>query len=138
MLSILLVEDHLLFAGVIVRLLKKMEDIADVAVAKTAERALQELEAQEFDLMLVDVSLPQMNGIRLVSLVHEQYPKLPCLMLSGHALAHYVNRALDAGARGYILKDSSLSIMEGIRRVLRGEIYVSPELRNDNRKVAHR
>jgi DNA-binding NarL/FixJ family response regulator len=138
MLSILLVEDHLLFAGVIVRLLKKMEDIEDVAVAKTAERALEELEGQEFDLMLVDVSLPQMNGIRLVALVHAQYPDLPCLMLSGHALAHYVNRALDAGARGYILKDSSLSIMEGIRRVLRGEIYVSPELRNHNSSGVHR
>ena len=132
MLSILLVEDHLLFAGVIVRLLKKMEDIKEVIVAKTAELALQELSTQQFDLMLVDVALPKMNGIRLVALIHDQYPDLPCLMLSGHALAHYVNRALDAGARGYILKDSSLSIMEGIQRVLRGEIYVSPELRNHN------
>lgn len=130
MISILLVEDHLIFAGVIVRLLKRMEDIAEVAVAKTAELALQELAAQEFDLMLVDVALPKMNGIRLVALVHDEYPDLPCLMLSGHALTHYVDRALDAGARGYILKDNSLSITEGIRHVLRGEIYVSPELRN--------
>jgi DNA-binding NarL/FixJ family response regulator len=133
MLSILLVEDHLIFAGVIVRLLKRIEDIEEVAVAKTAELALQELATQEFDLIVVDVSLPKMNGIRLVALVHDQYPDLPCLMLSGHALAHYVNRALDAGARGYILKDSSLAIAEGIRRVLRGEIYVSPELRNHDR-----
>lgn len=130
MLSILLVEDHLIFAGVIVRLLNRMEDIEEVAVAKTAENALQELAQQAFDLLLVDVSLPKMNGIRLVALVHDQYPDLPCLMLSGHALAHYVNRALDAGARGYILKDSSTAITEGIRCVLRGEIYVSPELRN--------
>src|SRR4030095_9161464 len=128
MLSILLVEDHLIFAGVIVRLLKRMEDIEEVAVAKTAELALQELATQDFDLIVVDVSLPKMNGIRLVALVHDQYPDLPCLMLSGHALAHYVKRALDAGARGYILKDSSLAITEGIRRVLRGEIYVSPQL----------
>jgi DNA-binding NarL/FixJ family response regulator len=133
MLSILLVEDHLIFAGVIVRLLKRMEDIEEVAVAKTAELALQELATQEFDLIVVDVSLPKMNGIRLVALVHDQYPDLPCLMLSGHALAHYVKRALDAGARGYILKDSSLAITEGIRRVLRGEIYVSPQLRHHDR-----
>lgn len=130
MISILLVEDHLLFAGVIVRLLSKMEGVEEVAVARTAELALQELETQEFDLLLVDVALPKMNGIRLVSLVHDQHPDLPCLMLSGHALSHYVNRALDAGARGYILKDSSSAIAEGIRQVLRGEIYVSPELRN--------
>jgi DNA-binding NarL/FixJ family response regulator len=130
MLSILLVEDHLIFAGVIVRLLNRLEDIEEVAVAQTAEYALQELSKQKFDLMVVDVSLPQMNGIRLVGLVHDQYPDLPCLMLSGHALAHYVSRALDAGARGYILKDSSTAITEGLRHVLRGEIYVSPELRN--------
>jgi DNA-binding NarL/FixJ family response regulator len=69
-----------------------------------------------------------MNGINLVGMIRDQYPNLPCLMLSGHALAHYKNRALDAGARGYILKDNAKAIIEGIRRVLRGEIYVSKEL----------
>ena len=132
MISILLVEDHAVFASVLARLLSSAEDMEVVKIARTAERALQELASHVFDLVLVDVALPEMNGISLVAMLHEEYPDLPCLMLSGHALAHYVTRALDAGARGYILKDSSLSIMEGIRRVLRGEIYVSPELRNHN------
>ena len=104
-----------------------------VKIARTAERALQELPEQEFDLVLVDVALPEMNGISLVALLHEEYPDLPCLMLSGHALAHYVNRALRAGARGYVLKDNSLEIVNSIRRVLRGEIYVSPELQDHHR-----
>jgi len=99
-------------------------------VARTAERALQELPEQEFDLVLVDVALPQMNGIGLVTLLRDQYPNLPCLMLSGHALAHYVSRALRAGARGYVLKDNAKEIVSSIRRVLRGEIYVSPELQD--------
>ena len=129
MLSILLVEDHLIFAGVVVRLLNKMEDMKVMGVANTAESALQKLMTKEFDLVLVDVSLPKMNGINLVNLIYNQYPNLPCLMLSGHAHTHYVNRAIAVGARGYILKDSRSGIIEGIRRVVNGEIYVSPELR---------
>jgi DNA-binding NarL/FixJ family response regulator len=133
MISILLVEDHAVFASVLVRLLSRTEDLQVVKIARTAERALQELPEREFDLVLVDVALPEMNGIGLVALLHEEYPDLPCLMLSGHALAHYVDRALQAGARGYVLKDNSLEIVNSIRRVLRGEIYVSPELQGHHR-----
>jgi DNA-binding NarL/FixJ family response regulator len=130
MISILLVEDHAVFAAVLVRLLSKSGDMEVVSVARTAERALQELPEQEFDLVLVDVALPEMNGIGLVALLHEEYPDLPCLMLSGHALKHYVDRALRAGARGYVLKDNSHDIINSIRHVLQGEIYVSPELQD--------
>ena len=130
MISILLVEDHLIFANVMVRLLNKPQDMEVGAIASSAERALEKLSNQQFDLVLVDVALPHMNGISLVSLINSEYPTLPCLMLSGHTLSHYVKRALAAGARGYILKDSSAGIIEGIRHVLDGEIYVSPELRN--------
>ena len=127
--SILLVEDHSTFASVLVRLLLTTKDMQITLVATSAESALQELRSQRFDLVLVDVSLPEMNGIALVGMIRDQFPGLPCLMLSGHALAHYKNRALDAGARGYILKDNAKGIIEGIRRVLNGEIYVSKELR---------
>ena len=130
MISILLVEDHAIFAGVLVRLLSKTEDIDTVQIAPTAERALQVLPRHEFDIVLVDVALPEMNGISLVALLGEQYPGLPCLMLSGHALAHYASRALLAGARGYVLKDNSREIIKSIRLVLQGEIYVSEELRD--------
>lgn len=133
MISILLVEDHAVFASVLARLLSRADDVEMVKIARTAERALQELPEQEFDLVLVDVALPEMNGISLVALLHEEYPDLPCLMLSGHALAHYVDRALRAGARGYVLKDNSREIVNSIRHVLRGEIYVSPELQDHRR-----
>ena len=128
--SILLVEDHTTFASVLVRLLLTTKDMQITLIATSAESALQELRSQRFDLVLVDVSLPEMNGIALVGMIRDQFPGLPCLMLSGHALAHYKNRALDAGARGYILKDNAKGIIEGIRRVLNGEIYVSKELRH--------
>ena len=109
------------------------------AMVQTAEEALDLLEraaAQQAsgqesfpDLMLVDVSLPTMNGITLVAIVHKKYPDLPCLMLSGHDKLTYVRRALSAGARGYVTKDTPLLIVEGISRVLAGEIYLSENLR---------
>ncbi len=79
-------------------------------------------------MLLVDVSLPQMNGIELVAVLHTMYPELPCLMLSGHHAAHYVTRALEAGAWGYVLKDNPNEIIEGIERVLEGKIYVCKRL----------
>lgn len=130
MYSILLVEDHTTFASVLIRLLGLTDNLHVTAVAKKAETALQELQTQKFDLVLVDVALPELNGISMVGMIHDQYPDLPCLMLSGHSLGHYVNRALEAGARGYILKDDTLAIIEGIQHVLRGEIYVSKKLRH--------
>jgi DNA-binding NarL/FixJ family response regulator len=99
-------------------------------VAGTAEEALRQLHGQQFDLALVDVFLPEMSGISLVALIREQYPDLPCLMLSGHMLDYYVQSSLNAGARGYVLKDKSDEILEGIQHVLHGETYVSRELRD--------
>ena len=130
MISILLVEDHAAFASVLVRLLRRAGDLEVTEVAKTAEIALQKLPEQEFNLALVDVFLPKMSGISLVALIHDRYPDLPCMMLSGHMLDHYVQRALQAGARGYVLKDHSDEIIEGIQHILKGETYLSKELRH--------
>src|SRR5687768_16678681 len=129
MLSVLLVEDHQKFASVLTRLLGRTTNFKVTRHAATAELALEHLLAQKFDLALVDVFLPLMNGISLVGLIHEQYPLLPCLMVSGHMLGHYVEKSLEAGARGYVLKDDSAGILEGIQQIMKGKIYVSKELR---------
>ena len=126
--SILIVEDHDYMAKVLIRLLHKLTDLKVAARAKTAEEALELLPELEVGLILVDVSLPEMNGIDLVATLHKKYPALPCLMLSGHHASHYVHRSLEAGARGYILKDDPGAIVEGVQRVLEGDIYVSKKL----------
>jgi DNA-binding NarL/FixJ family response regulator len=129
MVSVLLVEDHAIFASVLARMLLNAGGLEVTLVAGTAEEALLHLPEQHFDLALVDVFLPEMSGISLVAQIREQYPELPCLMLSGHLLRHYVQSSLDAGARGYVLKDKSAEILEGIQQVLEGKTYVSKELR---------
>jgi len=126
--SILIVEDHETFAKALLRILNENESLNVVAVVETAEKALEQLPKLDVDLVLVDVSLPKMSGISLVAALHERYPELPCVMLSGHLSAQYARRALEAGARGYLLKDNPVGILTGIQHIVKGEIYVSEEL----------
>jgi DNA-binding NarL/FixJ family response regulator len=129
MTSILLVEDHAIFAKALLRVLRERGQLDVVAVAESAEEALEKLPGLNVDLVLVDVSLPRKSGISLVLVLHEQYPELPCVMLSGHLSPHYARSSLAAGARGYLIKDEVEEILEGIQRVLQGEIYVSEDVR---------
>lgn len=127
--NLLLVEDHPIFAGVLVRALKQREDLNVVMVVDSAEKALELVPDLNLDLILVDVSLPKMNGIDLVSKLTQLYPHILCLVISGHLSTIYLRRSLEAGARGYAIKDSAKDIIEGIYQVIRGEIYISKELR---------
>lgn len=130
MTRLLLVEDHPIFAEALLLVLAKTVDLKVVRVVNTAEKALQLLPNLVLDLILVDVSLPLMNGIDLVAQLSQLYPLMPCLLISGHMSSLYVKRGMDAGARGYAVKDSAAGIIEGIYQILRGEIYISKELRS--------
>ena len=130
MTSILIIEDHIVFGRALVRLLTDKANVDVIDVIGSGEEALEKLPGLEVDLILIDVSLPTMNGIQLAGLIHEKFPKLLCMMLSGHLTPFYVKRSLEAGARGYVLKDDINGVIEGVKRVLDGEIYVSSALRS--------
>jgi DNA-binding NarL/FixJ family response regulator len=134
MASVLLVEDHAMVASTLSRVLRERGNLDVAAVATSAESALARLDDLRVDLVLIDVSLPQMSGIELVGAIHQRDPALPCLMLSGHLSTHYVERAMQAGASGYVLKDSIGEILEGIEHVLRGGSFISEELRDGGGK----
>lgn len=128
--SILLVEDHAGFAKALLNMLAQNPNIQVVAVADSAEAALQYVRDSKIDLVLVDYSLPDMNGINLLEVLRQERPDLPCAILSGHLSLQHARRALEAGARGYLIKDNPGGILTGIQYILRGEIYLSEELRN--------
>jgi DNA-binding NarL/FixJ family response regulator len=130
MASILVIEDHNVFGKALVRLLTEKTNIDVVGIIGSGEEALEKLPQLGVDLVQIDVSLPEMSGIQLVGLIHEKYPALLCMMLSGHLTPFYVKRALEAGARGYVLKDDIPGVLEGVQRVLEGEIYISSALRD--------
>jgi DNA-binding NarL/FixJ family response regulator len=129
--SILIIEDHRLFADAVQRLLSGQSDLEIVDIVKSGEEALKKLPGLKVDLVLVDVSLPTISGIDLVQQIHTEFPHLRCLMMSGHMTPKYVKRSLEVGASGYVLKDDVNGIVEGIRRALDGEIYVSEALRSN-------
>ena len=126
--SILIVEDHKIVADLLADILRRSEKFEVAGMVHTAKDALERLSGQGVDLVLVDVSLPDTNGIELVAMIHEKYPHIPSLVISGHNTSLYVNRSLEAGARGYIVKDDIHDIVEGIQRVLDGGTYLSKQL----------
>jgi DNA-binding NarL/FixJ family response regulator len=128
--SILLVEDHAGFAKALLNMLGQNPNLHVVAVAESAEAALKYLRESSVDLVLLDYSLPDMSGTNLLEALLQEHPGMPCAMLSGHLSLQHARRALELGARGYLIKDNPTGILLGIQRVLNGEIYISDELRS--------
>jgi DNA-binding NarL/FixJ family response regulator len=128
--SILIIEDHAILGKALVRLLTEKANQNVVAVVGSAEEAIEMLPGLHVDLALVDVSLPKMNGIQLVAYIREHFPAIPCLIITGHLIPFYLERSLEAGARGYVLKDDVVGILEGVRSVLDGGTYISKALRD--------
>jgi DNA-binding NarL/FixJ family response regulator len=128
--SILLVEDHAGFAKALLNMLAQNPNLQVVAVAESAEAALNYLRDSTVDLVLVDYSLPDISGVMLLEALQAEHPQVPCAMISGHLSLQHARRALEAGARGYMIKDNPVGILTGIPRILKGEIFVSEELRN--------
>jgi DNA-binding NarL/FixJ family response regulator len=127
--SILLVEDHAGFAKALLNMLVQNPSLQIAAVADSAEAALQYLRNAKVDLVLLDYSLPDMSGISLLEALQAEHPGLRCAILSGHLSLQHARRALELGARGYMIKDNPLGILNGLPRILKGEIYISEELR---------
>lgn len=128
--SILLVEDHAGFAKALLNMLTQNQQLNVVAVAEDAEEALKKLRTLNVDLVLIDFSLPDMTGVELLEKLRQEYPDLRCAIVSGHLLPQHARRALAMGARGYLIKDDPIGILTGIQHILKGEIYVSEELRD--------
>lgn len=109
-----------------------LSDTADMEVAGEAEngvRALQMLRDGAWDVVLMDVNMPDRNGIDTLKLVKKEFPKLPVLMLSMHPEEQYAVRALKAGASGYLSKQSAPEqLVLAIRQVAAGKKYVSAEV----------
>lgn len=125
-----LVEDSEFMRGILIDFMEDLLDYEVKGVAATAEEAQEQLDGNAVDVVLVDTALPGMDGIELVGKLLERWPELRCLMYSGHAEAFYVERALEAGARGYLLKGNPDEISEAVRVTLEGGTYLSASLKN--------
>lgn len=128
--NIYIVENHPLVLHLLQEVIGRQPQLRVCGAVSTAEEALQQLPHVAAALVLVDLSLPGMSGIELIQTLQRQDPALPCLVLSGHQDFSYVQRALRAGARGYLTKDNPFELLPAIHQVLLGKIYLSKSIRN--------
>ena len=129
MTSILLADDHTVLSDGLRILIESQLEMHVVAVATDGRQAVKMALEFKPDLVLMDVSMPVLNGIEAARQIHAQIPQIYLLMLSMHADMEYVHRALEAGAKGYLLKDSAGSeVLQAIRAVLAGRTYFSPKI----------
>ena len=127
---ILLVDDHTLFREALLHVLRQFDDTAVVIEASTAREAIRlAAHYHDLDLILLDLTLPGLNGLSALPELHELRPTAPLVILSASENSVDVRQALDAGAMGYIPKSSSShEMITALRLVLAGEVYVSPAM----------
>jgi DNA-binding NarL/FixJ family response regulator len=126
---ILLAEDHTLVRAGIRSLLAGFPDVQVVAEAGDGREALRLIKAQHPDVVLIDISMPELNGLETLARAVKQFPTVRFIVLSMHANEEYVLRALQAGAQGYVLKDATAGELElAVRSVAQGEIYFGSAL----------
>ncbi|MBV9008024.1 MAG: response regulator transcription factor [Verrucomicrobia bacterium] len=125
-LKVLLVDDHAVVRGGLAQLIKSEPDLTICGEAASAEEAVEVLVKAKPDLAIVDITLGGVNGIELTKNLKAIQPRLHVLVLSMHDETHYAERALRAGARGYVMKrEAGDQIVKAIRTVAAGEVYVS-------------
>ncbi|HEY5956945.1 MAG TPA: response regulator transcription factor [Polyangiaceae bacterium] len=126
---ILVIDDHPLLRRGLSALINQELDLIVTGEAADGDRALQLLDSQAFDMATVDISLPGTDGVELVKAIKLRVSTMPMLVLSMHDEDLFAERALRAGARGFITKEESADgILRAIRRVLDGQICVSDRI----------
>jgi DNA-binding NarL/FixJ family response regulator len=126
---ILIVDDHPMMRTGLAQLIDNEPDLKVAAEADTAGQAINLVSKQKFDLALLDISLPDKNGLELIKDVRALRPEIPVLVVSMHDELIYAERVLRAGGRGYIMKqEGGEKFLHAIRQVLAGQIFVSEKM----------
>ena len=129
MTSILIVDDHFVVRKGLVSILTESPDAVKVDEVGSGEEALCKVQEREYDLVLLDITLPGKRGLEVLKEMKALKPSLPVLMLSMHPEEQYAVQSLRAGASGYLMKGSaSDELMLAIKKVLAGGKYIGAVL----------
>ena len=127
--KIIIVDDHPIIRKGLSDLINQEKDLAVCGQAEDAHEGLQAIKTLNPDMVVVDISLKETSGIELIKDIKTQYPHLPVLALSMHDESLYAERALRAGAKGYIMKaEATEKVITAIHKVMSGELYVSDRM----------
>lgn len=129
MIKIIIADDHQLFIDGIKSLVKTMKNMEIVAEVNNGKELLEVLEKTTCNIVLMDINMPEMDGIEATKLVKTKHPLLKILMLTMFSSRDYIEKLLRAGADGYILKNTGKAeLQEAIETLMNGESYFSKEV----------
>lgn len=129
MIRLLVADDHALMREGVKQIVALSDDVVVAAEAENGARVMELLREGEFDLMLLDLTMPDVSGVDLICWVQAKFPALPILVLSMHNEPAVVVRVLRAGATGYLTKDNDpRDLMAAIRKTATGGQYIDPKL----------
>ena len=129
MIRLVLADDHTIVREGLKQLLGAAGDLQVVGEAQNGHEVIERIRALDFDVLLLDMSMPGKSGIELIRQVHAEKPKLRILVLSMHEEHQYAVRAIRAGAAGYLTKESaSRQLVDAIHKVAAGGAFISSEV----------
>jgi DNA-binding NarL/FixJ family response regulator len=130
MITVLLVDDHPIVRDGLRRVLEEQPDISVVGEAGDGEQAIDQVRLHNPRVVVMDVQMPKLDGIRATRLIHKQFPDARILILSGYDNDRYVFGLLEAGATGYVLKEAADDeVLAAVRAAAKGEPFLTPRLR---------
>ncbi|KQV61240.1 LuxR family transcriptional regulator [Pelomonas sp. Root1217] len=129
MIRVLICDDHLIVRQGIKQVLAEAEDVQVVGEAANGPDAIQRVRAGGVDVVLLDIAMPQRDGLDILKALKSEFPKLPVLMLSTYPDRQYAVRSLKLGAAGYLNKSAdSEQMIDAVRSVARGKLFITPSV----------
>ena len=124
-----MVDDHLIVREGIKRIINDIPDMHIIAEASNGNEAMELILKNTYDIVLLDISMPRLNGLQTLKLIKKHTNKLPVLMLSMHSEEQYAMRSMKAGASGYMTKEiAAQELVSAIRKINDGRKYISKEV----------
>ncbi len=128
MIKVLLADDHSIVRAGLRRLVEESGDMEVVAEASDGKEAIHLIRKLRPDVAVIDLSMPEIDGLEVINQLHPELPDLPIIVLTMHAENQYVVRAIEAGAMGYITKQSAPEkLVHAIRKVIGGTRYLTED-----------
>jgi DNA-binding NarL/FixJ family response regulator len=129
MIKVLLADDHSIVREGLRRIVEESEDMEVIAEAADGKEAIHKIRENRPDVAVIDISMPEIDGLEVLRQIQPEYPHLPFLILTMHEEQQYAVRAIESGAKGYITKKSAPEqLVKAIRKVHDGSLYLSEEV----------
>lgn len=129
MTHIIIADDHTMFLEGLISLLRNVPDITVTAKASNGKELIDLLSNNKADVVLLDISMPEMDGVEVTKIIKKKYPELKIIILTTHSNSHIVAKLNRLGVNGYLLKNAEKDeLLYAIRKVTTGESYLSKEV----------